>query len=147
GDEQFTVELTKPFHATLASTTATATILDNESPPVVSIADPSVLEGDTGSVNAHFVVSLTVPSTRTVTVDYTTTDGSATAPDDYTAGSGTVTFAPGETEAGVDVPVVGDTLAEPDETFSVTLSDPNRATLGTATARATILDDDSRPTV
>ncbi|HEX4490235.1 MAG TPA: Calx-beta domain-containing protein [Acidimicrobiia bacterium] len=147
GDEQFTVGLSNPLHATLADVTGTATIFDDDSPPVVSIADPSVLEGDTGSVNAHFVVSLTVPSRQTVTVAYTTADGSATAPDDYTAGSGTITFTPGQTEASVDVPVVGDTLVESDETFTVILSDPIHASLGTASATGTILDDDSRPTV
>jgi hypothetical protein len=77
-----------------------------------------------------------------VTVAYTTANGTATAGSDYTATSGTLTFAPGETVQTVDVPIVGDTTLEPDETFTLTLSNPVNATLGTATATGTITNDD-----
>jgi arylsulfatase A-like enzyme len=147
GDEQFDVVLSAPQHATIAAPTSTVTVYDNESPPGISVADTSVTEGDTGSVAAHFVVSLSVPSTHTVTVDYATADGTATAPDDYTAVADTITFAPGETQATVDVPVIGDTVLETDETFTLGLSNPTNGTLATATATGTILDDDSRPVV
>jgi hypothetical protein len=85
---------------------------------------------------------------KPVTVGYATADGTASAPEDYTAASGTLTFAPGETAKTVSVAVVGDTLVEGDETFSLVLSGPVNATLAgalaTATATATISNDDVR---
>jgi hypothetical protein len=145
GDEQFSIELSSPVGATITQADATGTIHDDESPPLVSVADTSVTEGDTGSVPAHYSVSLTAPSPYVVTVDYATSDGTAAAPDDYAATSGTVTFQPGDTEATVDVAVAGDTLMESDETFTLVLTNPTNATLGTDTATGTILDNDSRP--
>jgi hypothetical protein len=83
---------------------------------------------------------------KVVTVGYATADGTATAPADYTATSGTLTFAPGETAKTVTVAVVGDTLVEGDETFSLVLSGPVNATLGAGQeqATATIADDDGK---
>src|SRR6185295_12432428 len=77
-----------------------------------------------------------------VTVQYATTNGSAQAGTDYMATSGTLTFAAGETSKPIVVPILGDTTSEPDETFSVTLANPIGATLGTAQATGTIVDDD-----
>ena len=57
----------------------------------------TVTEGDSGSTDATLTVSLSAASGKTVTVDYATTAGTATAGDDYTAGSGTLTFSPGDT--------------------------------------------------
>ena len=86
-------------------------------------------EGDTGTVNATFTVTLDAVSGQAVTVDWETSDGTATAGEDYTAGNGTLTFAPGETSKTFDVAVTGDTVDEADETFTVTLSGPSNATL------------------
>jgi hypothetical protein len=85
---------------------------------------------------------------KAVTADYATANGTATAADDYTATSGTLTFAPGETAKSVAVAVVGETLFEGDETFSLVLSSPVNATLGAGQeqATATISDDDLAPT-
>ena len=110
--------------------------------PSLSASDASVTEGDSGSKNAVFTVSLSAAATSAVTVDYATADGSATAPDDYTAASGTLTFAPGEISKQVTVTVAGDLLDEPHETYSLNLSNPSGATLARARGLGTILDND-----
>src|SRR5205823_14539876 len=112
--------------------------------PSVSIAGPAspVTEGDSGTTNATFTVSLSAASPQNVTVAYATADGTATAGSDYTATSGTLTFTPGQTSKTVAVAVKGDTVDENDETFSVRLSAPADATVGPSTAAATTRDDD-----
>jgi hypothetical protein len=110
--------------------------------PSVSVENVSLVEGNSGSQPVSFTVSLGQASPLRITVAYATANGTATAGTDYTAASGTVTFAPGETVETVDVPIVGDTTLEPDETFTLTLSNPVNATLGTATATGTITNDD-----
>src|SRR5262249_18964751 len=92
--------------------------------PSLTIGDVQVTEGNSGFDDAAFAVVLSAASNRTVTVNYTTQDGTATAPSDYTAASGTLTFAPGETSKTVHVQVRGDTVVESDETFFVNLSAP-----------------------
>ena len=108
----------------------------------LSIAGESAAE-DAGSIS--FTVSLNTESSDAVTVAWTTDDGTATAGDDYTAVSGTLTFSPGETlSQTITVTIADDQIDEADETFTVTLSDPANATLATATATGTITDDDTR---
>ena len=80
-----------------------------------------------------------------MTVDYATADGTAHAPDDYQAGSGTLTFAAGQTTRTVTVPVNGDLLNETDETYFLNLSGPTNATIGDGQGIGTILDDDGVP--
>ena len=94
-------------------------------PPVVSIASTSATEGPAGS--AAFTVSLSWPSSVTVSATYTTAGGTATSGLDFTAGTGSVSFAPGVTSQVVNVPVVNDALDEDDEAFTVTLSAPVNA--------------------
>ena len=86
----------------------------------------TVTEGNSGTANATFTVSLSAASGQTVTVNYATADGTAVAPGDYTAGSGTLTFTPGVTTQTITVPVNGDTLGEANETFFVNLSGPSQ---------------------
>ena len=86
------------------------------------------------------------PQAPTVTVQYATADGTATAGSDYTATSGTLTFAPSVTTMTINVPVIGDTIVEPDETFFINLSNPSNATIAVAQAQGTILNDDTAPT-
>jgi hypothetical protein len=81
-----------------------------------------------------------------VTVDYATGNGTATTPTDYTAVSGTLTFAPGQTSRTITVPVNGDTVNEPNETFFVNLSNATNATISDNQALGTILNDDA-PTI
>jgi hypothetical protein len=113
--------------------------------PALSIGDAAAVEGNTGSVDATFEVSLSQPSSSTVTVAFAAVPGTATAGNDYLPASGTLTFAPGVTEQAVAVAVLGDTLVEPDETFGVDLSSPVGATVEVGTGTGTIVDDDAAP--
>lgn len=111
--------------------------------PTVSIADVNVDEGTGGSVDAVFEVTLSAASTSTVTIDYSTADGTASAPDDFEAVSGTLALAPGETSGSVTVPVLSDIVGEAaTETFTVVLTMPTHATIADGTATGTITDDD-----
>ncbi len=145
--ETFTVKLTAPSGATLGTATAIGTITDDDTPvvvtpPAVSVANAAVAEANSGSSTLGFTVTLSKAATQTVTVGYSTVNGTATAGTDYTAASGTLTFAPGVTSQKVNVAVAGDTAVEPTETFTVTLANPSGATLTTATAIGTITNDD-----
>jgi hypothetical protein len=113
--------------------------------PSLSVGDASVVEGNSGSTTLSFPVALSTASQRTVTVDYVTSDGSATAPDDYETASGTLTLGPGETSKAITVTVACDSFVEPDETLTLTLSNPVNATVKTATATGTIRNDDVAP--
>jgi hypothetical protein len=113
-------------------------------PPRISISDVTVTEGNTGTRPATFTVTLSAASTETVTVAYATGEGTATAGSDYQAASGTLTFAPGETEKTITVPVNGDRLGEPNETFVVNLSSPTNATIADGQGVGTIVDDEPR---
>lgn len=112
--------------------------------PTVSIGDRKRLES-TAKGQLSFTLTLSGPSATPVTVGYTTVDGTATAPSDYEAKSGTVTFAPGALTARVRVRIVNDAVAEPDETFTVVLSTPVGATIADGTAVGTIRNDDGTP--
>jgi hypothetical protein len=146
-DETIVISLSSPSNATLgAPSTHTYTILDNDAPPSLTINNVPVLEGDSGTVNAVFTVSLSAPSGKTITVDYTTADGTASAGSDYTAASGTLTINPGDESTTITVQVQGDTEDEPDETFLVNLSNPVNVSIADGQGVGTILDDDEPPT-
>lgn len=113
----------------------------------LSVNDVSVNEGHSGTTAATFTITLSAASAETVTVNYATADGTATAGSDYTAGSGTLTFAPGETSKTVTVSITGDTVTESNETFTVNLSGPTNATLGDGQGVATIVNDDTPPSL
>ena len=89
-----------------------------------------------------FTATLDKASATAVTVGYTTANGTATAGVDYTAAAGTISFAPGVTTQQVHVDILGDATVEPDETFSVTLSNPSGISIARATAIGSILNDD-----
>ena len=110
--------------------------------PVLSIADNSVVEGDAGETTLTFQVSLTGTATSSVTVSYTTADGTASSASDYVAANGTLTLAVGTSSELINVTVNGDTTVESDENFTVTLSAPTNATISTATATGIITNDD-----
>jgi len=112
--------------------------------PTISIADTQVVEGDSGTRNASFVVSLAAPSSGTVSVYYQTGDGTATAGSDYDATSGTLYFAPGQTKLTINVPVRGDTIPEDDETFFVYLSNASGGPILDGGAVGVIINDDPK---
>lgn len=148
--EAFTVRLSNPTNATLTKTSATGTIQDDDDvpppppppPPSMTIGDVTVTEGNSGTRNAVFTVRLSKAATGTVTVNYATQNGTALAGSDYTAASGTLTFAPGETSQTIAVAVHGDTTVEANETFRVLLSQVTNATLADGDATGTIANDD-----
>src|SRR5262249_44244925 len=124
------------------------TILDDDGAPSLAISDVSVTEGNTGSAtNAAFTVTMSPPSGQTIAVAYATGDGTAIAGADYTATTGSLTFAPGQTSKTISVPVLGDILNEANETFTANLSGAVLATILDAQGIGTILDDDAPPTL
>ena len=146
-NETFTVSLSSPVNTSVSGTNpATGTINDNDNAPTVSIGNGSAAEGTAVS----FTVTLAAASGTIVEVDYATSDGSATVADsDYTATSGTLTFNPGGSlTQTISVPTGNDSKDEPNETFTVTLSNPVNTTVsGTNPATGTINDNDDAPTV
>ncbi len=135
----------RSFNALFANGTdrgvATGTILDDDTPGL-SINDISVLEGNKTGNPATFTVKLSQPSTRIVTVNWATQDGTALASSDYTAASGTLTFSPGFISQTISVSIVHDFSVEPDETFLVRLSNPTNASIGNGIGTCTILNDE-----
>jgi len=143
GDETVTVTLSAPFNADLGTSVATGTIMNDDNiGPKLIVADANVLEGNSGTTPLTFTVSMVPASASNVTVDYTTSDGTATAGSDYTGASGTLTIAAGQTSGTIAASVIGDKTYEPNETLTLTLSNPVGATIVTGTAVGTILNDD-----
>ncbi len=129
--------------------TGTVTITDNDGPPTVSLSTPlnarvvEVDEGDEGASNvAEVPVQLGLVSRKTTSIGYATQGGTAIAGQDYTETSGTLTFQPGETLRYLSIPIIGDAIDEPDESFSVVLSNPTNSVLVPRTVEVKILDDD-----
>lgn len=143
GQESFSLLLSAATGATIADGTALAVIRDNDAPPVVSVADIVLAEGDAGTTAAIFTLRLSKAWNQAVSVGFTTQDGSALAGEDYVAASGSVSFAAGQTVQTVTVQVIGDTATEPDEAFTLLLRKPMGVTVKDATAVATITDDDA----
>jgi hypothetical protein len=155
-----------PFDVTLSDYEGTATLAPTGGgggggqggggiDPPVSIGNASVVEGNTGTVNAVFPVTMGWSTISPVTVNYATADPqadtSATAGVDYLPQTGTVVFQPGQTETTISVPVVGDFVPEPDETFIVHLYLPDPplvvAKIQDGQGLGTIIDDDTRRVV
>jgi hypothetical protein len=145
-DETFTVNLSNAVNAAIADGQGVGTILDDDPEPTLSISDASVTEGNAGPVSAVFTVTLSAASGRVVSVTYATADGTASAGTDYISTGGTLTFAPGETTRTLTVTVNGDTLDEPNETFTVNLSNAVNAAIADGQGVGTIRDDDPEPT-
>ena len=146
GNEAFTVRLANAAGATIADGSATGTLTNDDAAitlPALSVGDVSIREGDSGTAELMFVVTLDKAATGPVTVNYATANGTATAGSDYAALTGTLTLAAGETSQMVHVVVNGDTAVEPNETFSFSLSNATGATIADATAVAQITDDDT----
>ena len=113
--------------------------------PVVSIADVRLPEGDAGSSDASFDVTLTNAGTRTVTLTWSTSPGSATADRDYTSATGSVALSAAVPTQVIRVPVTGDLELEPDETFFVDLVLTSIGTLARARGVGTIVNDERQP--
>ena len=145
--ETFTLSLNGPTGATIAPPgSATGTITNDDVPgglPTITISDKTVLEPDTGgTVAARFTVTLSTTSSQTVTVTFTTANGTALSGSDYKAKNGTITFTPGQKSKTVSITVMGDVADEPNETFFVNLTNPVNATIADAQGVGTITNDD-----
>ena len=122
---------------------ATGTITNDDATPNLSINDVSVAEGNSGTFNAVFTVTLSAPSSSVVTVNFATANGTAIQPGDYQSTSGLLTFNPGELSKTISVPVVGNVTNEPNETFFVNLSTATNATISDNQGIGNILNDDT----
>lgn len=123
---------------------AVESLEDRSVPASLSVGNATLLEGNAGTTNAVVTVSLSAPTNKTVTVNYNTADGTARAGSDYNAVSGLLTFAPGQTTKTILVPVIGDRVAELDETYFVKLQSAKNATIANGQGVVTIVDDDSQ---
>ena len=112
-------------------------------PALLSVADATVEEAEGATL--EFIVTMSRAHTGTTTVEYATSDGTARAGEDYTASSGTLSFAPDETAKTVAVTVLDDAHDEGSETMTLTLSSPSGAKLDDARATGTIENTDHMP--
>jgi hypothetical protein len=146
-NETFFVNVTNVTGAVVADGQGLGTITNDDPLPSLSINNASVIEGNAGTVNAVFTVTLGAASGQAVSVNYATADGTAVAPGDYIAASGTLNFTPGQLTQTVTVVVNGDITPEANETFTVGLSGATNATIAAATGTGTITNDDVPVTV
>jgi hypothetical protein len=150
-DETFTVSLNAANVEAVGSlNTMVITVQDRTTVPIVFLNDGFALEGGPGTTTqALFPLALSAATGRTVTFNYSTGNGFATGGascgdqgTDYESTSGTVTFQPGQFSTVIAVKVCGDTSAEANETFGLSLSNPSNATIDRDLAVGTIFDDD-----
>lgn len=147
-DEDFFVNLLNPSGATIADGQGVGTIVndDNAAQPSVTISDAEVLEGKPGDLTSvQVTLTLSAPSTQTVTVRLATVAGTAAQGSDYTRRTGLVTFSPGQTRRTQSFQVIGDDQFEADETFFVDLNTPVGVTIAKARGTITVINDDPAP--
>ncbi len=142
GTDQFTYEATD---GALYSKPATVSIRVNATGlPPLAVNSVRITEGNSGTKNLVFTVTQYAGEDHTVTVKYATSDGTATvAGNDYVATSGTLTIPARSTSGTFSVPIVGDTVSEPDEYFNVLLSSPTNAVINGGAGTGTIRNDDN----
>jgi uncharacterized repeat protein (TIGR01451 family) len=147
-DETFTVQLSNAINAALGRAAALGTIADDDhgAPPIpfASIADVSVTEGNSGLSQATFTMRLSIPSANLSRVRFQTQDVTATAGSDYLPLTAEITFQPGETVKTFTIPIIGDVVYEPDESFRIVITGTDNATFGTSPATCTIANDDAQ---
>jgi hypothetical protein len=141
-NETFLVNLSAPSGATIADAQGQGTITNDDATPTMSINDVTLAEGNSGTTNFVFTVTLANPSSTVVSAAWATADGTALSPQDYTSSTGNVTFNAGVTTQSITVPVVGDVAFEGDETFFVNLTAPSGATIADAQGQGTITNDE-----
>jgi uncharacterized repeat protein (TIGR01451 family) len=145
-DEIFYVRFESPLtNIVWTNLQAACTIFDNDPPPLLSINNASVVERNRGYTNLVFDLNLSVPSARSITVDFTTANLTATAGSDFLVTTGRVTFAPGVSNVSLSVPVIGDTQIESNEQMLLIFSKATNTVLSTNIAVGTIFNDDGIP--
>ena len=138
------VNLSNPVNASIADTQGQGTIINDDQKPSLSVADIALTEGNAGTKDFIFTVTLSSPTGADASVSFAINDGTATvANSDYQDTSGILTFtAGGALTQTITVKVNGDTTFEADETFTVALSGAIDATIANSNATGTILNDD-----
>jgi hypothetical protein len=129
-----------------SQSTATVTIQDSSTALFLTMNSIDVPEGDSGTTNAVVTVSLSAATGRAVTADFSTVSGTATSGVDFTPVSGSLSFAPGFTAQTINVPIIGDTLNEANETFQVVLTNPTNASVANSSL-VRIINDDPLPSL
>ena len=142
-DEKVALNLYEPTNALIADRQGVATITDNDGPPSISINNASALESST---TLSLPVTLSEPSGKLVSVAYATASGTATAGMDFVSKSGTLNIPSGSLMRSIVIDLIDDTAVEPDEIFTVSLSEPFNVSISQGTGTGTIRDDDL-PTV
>lgn len=143
-DEAFRLLLSQAVNGTIADGEGTGTIISDDAPPKISVADVTLPEGN-GTGTALVEVRLSGATDRPVTVDYATSVGTALPGQDYTQISGTLTFAPGETSKLVPIIILGDSQFEEQEYFFLNLSQPTNATIEDGQGVIRLDNDDAQP--
>ena len=141
GGESFFLDLSAADNATIAESRAEGTIVEDDL-SFFTLGSPDVVEGDSGTRDATFTITRHGSTAGTSSVEFRAANFTARSPEDYTPVTQTVTFAPGETTKTVVVPVVGDAVQEPDESFSASLASPTNGTVAGITQFPNILDND-----
>ena len=139
--ETFLLTLSNAVNASITTPTTFVPIIDDDPLAQLTVTDVAVLEG--AGAKAVFSVALNVPTGRSLQVNFSTANGTATAGTDYTLTAGTLVFAPGETLKQVEVPILTDGTAEPDETFFLNLTNPLRVAINDGQGLGTIVDASS----
>ncbi|MCX6926906.1 MAG: choice-of-anchor J domain-containing protein, partial [Verrucomicrobia bacterium] len=141
-DEQFFLNVSYTVNGFSQSARGIGHILNDDTPPSLSISDTSVVEGNSGTTQAQFTITLSAPSPNWVSFSYATSDGTARASSgDYYQTSGSAQIPPGGTSMAIFITVVGDTISEADETFFVTLTSTT-APVARAVGTCVILNDE-----
>ncbi|MCD9185601.1 MAG: FG-GAP-like repeat-containing protein [Pyrinomonadaceae bacterium] len=143
GTETVNIALDQPVNATIGTpANAVLEIQDTDQPPSISIANATVIEGNSGTQTIKFVLSVSSPSKLPITVNYATANGTATAPSDYQQVSAQKILPAGTLTATIDISVVGDVIPEADENFFVNLTGATNATIDDGQAVGVIGNDD-----
>ncbi len=130
-----------------ATSTANFTVNTSSGNPSVAIDDVAVTEGDSGTQNATFTITLSKASSQTISINAIPSNGSAHSPGDYTSGGARLVYNPGEVSHTFSVPIKGDLFNEINETFFVLLSSPVNCSIGRGRGIGTIVDNDPIPSI
>ncbi|MDY6805661.1 MAG: Calx-beta domain-containing protein, partial [Cyanobacteriota bacterium] len=141
-DEFFWVNINNPSNVEIERQWGLATIQNNDTVPSISVKNATVTEGNGGTKDARFVLTLDKTSKQSITVDYSTANETAEAGSDYDRSTGRITFQPGQKRKVIKVPVIGEREREEDETFRLYISNPNNATIENSSAKGTIKNND-----
>lgn len=144
--ENFFVNLTVPTNAVIGDGQSHILIVDGNGGipgPTMTISDATVVEGNGTLTTVMLTVTLSAPSTQTITVDYATLNGTASSGSDYVSVTGQLTFDPGVVNQTIAVTIIGDSSPETDEVFSINLSNPTNIVLSDSRSDITITNDDA----